>query len=82
MLWYDREESSLIGEMQGNVLCEGCFGLQVKVVRGTRQTKWPAAAGTAQASNRGVLSGYSSGDRLEAHHHRVKDSGKTLNEND
>jgi len=54
MLWYDREESSLIGEMQGNVLCECCFGLQVKVDRGTRQTKWPAAAAIAQASNRGV----------------------------
>jgi hypothetical protein len=40
--------------MQGNVLRECCFGLKVKVVRGTRQTKWPAAAGIAQASNRGV----------------------------
>lgn len=54
MLWRDREESRLIGEMQGNVLRECCFGLKVKVVRGTRQTKWPAAAGIAQASNRGV----------------------------
>jgi len=34
MLWYDREESGLIGEMQGNVVCECYFGLQVKVVRG------------------------------------------------
>ena len=54
MLWCDREESSLIGEMQRNVLRECCFGLKVKVVRGTRQTKWPAASGIAEASNRGV----------------------------
>jgi hypothetical protein len=72
MLWCDREESSLIGEMQGNVLRECCFGLKVKVVRGTRQTKWPAAAGIAQASNRGVEFRDGSGDRLEVHHHRVK----------